>query len=85
MIGALVVSGVSAGSGLDREEHRLDETPLRWQTRRKALLRLPEDMPFRPDLSENGMLGQIRLDLGQVISALPRTVYPSRSLGAELQ
>lgn len=77
VIGALVVSAISAGSAVDSQEHRLDETPLRWQPRRKALLRLPGDIQFRPDLNEDGFLGQIRLDMGQVISALPRTVYPA--------
>ena len=33
-------------------------------------------MPFTPDLDEDGLLAQIRLDLGQVISAQPRLVYP---------
>ena len=68
--GALVISGVSGAS-------RMEETPLRWQTRRKALLRLPEDVAFQPDLNPDGFLAQIQLDLGQVISALPRTVYPN--------
>jgi hypothetical protein len=64
----LVVSAVSAGE--------VSEQPLRWQARRKALLRLPEGTAFQPDLDATGRLAQIQLDLGQVISALPRTVYP---------
>lgn len=76
VMGALVVSAVSAGSAVDSQERRLDETPLRWQPRRKALLRLPDDVQFIPDLNDHGALAQVRLDLGQVISALPRTVYP---------
>lgn len=66
--GALIVSAVSAGN--------LGETPLRWRRRRKALLRLPEGVEFAPTLDENGVLAQIRLDLGQVISAQLRPIYP---------
>ncbi|MBN1812900.1 MAG: CehA/McbA family metallohydrolase [Anaerolineae bacterium] len=51
--------------------------PLRWETRRKALLTLPEGEPFQPDLDEHGLLRQIQLDLGQVISAASRLVYPN--------
>jgi hypothetical protein len=50
--------------------------PLRWQPRCKALLTLPEGEPFQPDLDEHGLLRQIQLDMGQVISATPRLVYP---------
>ncbi len=73
VVGVLVVSAVSAGSVI--------ESPIRWQTRRKALLRLPEDVTFRPDLNTDGCLEQIQLDLGQVISALPRMVYPNAEWG----
>jgi hypothetical protein len=63
----LVVSAVSAGTVSDQ--------PLRWQRRRKALLRLPEGTAFQPGVDDEGLLAQIRLDLGQVISAQPRLVY----------
>ena len=33
---------------------------------------LPEGEAFRPELDEDGLLEQIQLDLGQVISATPR-------------
>ncbi len=66
--GALVVSAVSAGT--------VSEQPLRWRTRRKALLSLPDGTPFQPDLDANGQLGQIQLDMGTVISAQKRLVYP---------
>jgi hypothetical protein len=69
VFGAIVLSAVSAGDA--------SETPLRWQTRRKAVLKLPEDQAFRPELDEKGLLAQIQLDLGQVISALPRLRYPA--------
>ncbi|NLX37695.1 MAG: CehA/McbA family metallohydrolase, partial [Chloroflexi bacterium] len=51
--------------------------PLRWRTRRKALLRLPEGVPFAPELDVHGLLAQVQLDLGQVISARPRALYPT--------
>jgi len=69
--GALVVSAISAG--------KASSTPLRWRTRRKAMLTLRKGQKFDPALDEKGLLKQIRLDLGQVISAAARTVYPHNS------
>jgi hypothetical protein len=69
--GVVIVSAVSAG---DAAAH-----PLRWRRRRKACLALPEENPFRPELDEHGLLGQIQLDMGQIISATPRPVYPNDS------
>ncbi len=69
--GIVVLSAISAG---DVSSH-----PLRWQTRRKLLLTLPEGEQFQPDLNEHGLLRQVQLDLGQVISATPRLVYPNQS------
>lgn len=67
--GVVVVAAVSAGS--------VSSLPLRWQTRRKAVLTLPESEGFWPELDEDGLLGQIQLDMGQVISAASRLVYPN--------
>ncbi len=67
----IVLSAVTAG--------RCTDMPLRWRTRRKALLRLPEGERFDPHLTSDGLSRHIQLDLGQVISALPRTVYPNDS------
>ena len=83
--GVLVVSAVSAASvsSTPVEGHHpepvegLRTTPLRWRARRKALLRLPQGDAFRPELDEHGLLGQIQLDLGQVISASSRLLYPN--------
>jgi hypothetical protein len=66
--GLVLVSAISAGM--------VAEHPLRWQTRRKACLKFPEGIAFQPELDENGLLKQIQLDLGQVISAMPRPCYP---------
>ena len=54
-------------------------TPLRWESRRKAVLTLPRGVEFDPDLDAVGQLPQIGLDMGQVISATPRTLYPNQS------
>jgi hypothetical protein len=69
--GSLIVSAISAG--------KANSLPLRWESRRKALLKLPEGESFDPQLSEEGLLTQIQLDLGQVISATPRPLYPGES------
>ena len=66
--GTVILSAISAGHA--------SETPLRWRTRRKAVLTLPAGEAFEPDLSTDGLLTQIQLDMGQVISAAPRLIYP---------
>lgn len=65
----VVVSAVTAGN--------LRSHPLRWEARRKAIVRLPRGDEFDPALDSFGLLRQIRLDLGQVISAERRPVYPN--------
>ncbi len=67
--GALVLSGIAAG--------RASTMPLRWRTRRKAVLTLPAGEAWQPDLDERGLLAQIQLDLGQVISAALQSIYPN--------
>ena len=68
--GIVIISGISAGNvGL---------TPLRWEPRHKAVLVLPKRVPFDATLDAEGLLSQIQLDLGQVISVRPRLVYPNR-------
>ena len=68
--GTVIISGISAG--------KVASFPLRWERRRKAVLTLPKRAGFDYDLDDNGLLEQIQLDLGQVISARPRLVYPNR-------
>jgi hypothetical protein len=51
--------------------------PLRWQSRRKARIKLAEGDKFDPSLDEIGLLKHVRLDLGQVISAQIRLIYPN--------
>jgi hypothetical protein len=67
-IGVVVLAGLSAG---DVSAH-----PLRWEARRKAILALPEGLAWQPTLDDDGLLAQVQIDLGQVISALPRPAYP---------
>ena len=69
----MVVSAVSAG--------QVASLPLRWRVRRKAVLTLLPGETFRPELDEHGLLEQIQLDLGQVISATPRLLYPGEGWG----
>jgi hypothetical protein len=69
--GTTILSAVSAG---DVSSH-----PLRWETRRKAILRLPKGEPFDSKVDDHGLWRQIQLDLGQVISAQRRLIYPSNT------
>jgi hypothetical protein len=66
--GLVVVSAISAGN--------VATLPLRWETRRKACLRLADGEAFEPNLDKDGLLKQVQLDLGQVISATLRPLYP---------
>jgi len=69
--GTVVVSAVTAGN--------VKELPTRWNPRRKALFRLPRGVKFKAELDDGGQLSQIKLDMGVVISARPRPVYPDRT------
>ncbi|MCX6629484.1 MAG: twin-arginine translocation signal domain-containing protein, partial [Candidatus Solibacter sp.] len=69
-----IISAVSAG--------RATAEPLRWETRRKAILKLPEGATFDFNVDGQGQWKQIRLDMGQLISAEPRKVYPNREWDA---
>ena len=67
--GIVILSAVSAGEASSQ--------PLRWRTRRRACLTLPEGENFRPNLDEHGLLEQIQLDMGQIISGTRRPRYPN--------
>ena len=69
--GAVVVSAVSAGN--------VSAHPLRWRRRRKAVLTLPRGETLDPNVDDEGLLAQIQLDMGQVISAASRALYPNAS------
>ncbi len=71
--GTIVLSAISAGSASSQ--------PLRWESRRKALLTLPEGDTFDFTLDAMGLLPGVRLDMGQVISAQPRPRYPHETWG----
>ena len=66
--GTTLLFGISAGS--------VAAHPLRWESRRKAMLTLDREVEFSCELDDAGLLRDIALDLGQVISALPRPLYP---------
>ena len=70
MNGAILISAISAG--------KASSNPLRWQTRHKAILKLTKGSQFEPTLDEKGLLKQIELDMGQVISAQKRPIYPNK-------
>jgi hypothetical protein len=67
--GTVVIAAVSAGTAASN--------PLRWERRRKAILTLPRSVEFDPAVDKEGELRNIRLDLGVVISATPRPLYPN--------
>ena len=68
LAGTIILSAISGGD--------VSSNPVRWLSRRKAKLVLPAGTEFAPTLDEDGQLAQIRLDMGQVISALPQAIYP---------
>lgn len=65
---SIILSAISVG--------KVQSNPLRWESRQKAILTLPLDNVYDPTLDTNGLLSQIKLDLGQIISATPRLLYP---------
>ena len=69
--GLIVVSAISAAN--------VTSSPLRWQRRGKACLELPQAETLLPDLDSRGLLQQIQLDMGQIISATSRLIYPRDS------
>jgi len=64
---SIVISAISAG--------QVTANPLRWQARQKAIFSIPDDGKFDPAMTGDGLLSQVQLDLGQIISALPRPLY----------
>jgi len=67
----IILSAVSAG--------QVTSLPLRWERRQKAVLTLPQGAAADLGLTHDGLLKHLQLDLGQVISAQRRTVYPNDS------
>jgi hypothetical protein len=65
---SIILSAISAG--------RVRSNPLRWEPRQKAIYTLSQGAEFDPKLDDHGLLSQIKLDLGQVISVTPRLMYP---------
>jgi hypothetical protein len=71
--GTVLLFAISAG--------KASSNPLRWETRRKAVVRLPRGEALDQTLDTVGLLSQIRLDMGQVISAAAQLVYPNETWG----
>ncbi len=69
--GKVIVAAVSGG--------RASSHPLRWQTRRKAVLKLPEGEEFDFKVDGRGLWKQIQLDMGQIISVEARRIYPNET------
>ena len=67
--GTTLVVALSAGNA--------SANPLRWQSRRKAVLTLPRGQTFEASHDERGLWPQVQLDMGQVIVATPRAIYPN--------
>jgi len=67
--GIVIVSGLSAG--------KASAHPLRWDTRRKAMLTMPKGRKFDVHFTERGKLKQLALDMGQIISVGSRPLYPN--------
>jgi hypothetical protein len=66
----LVLSAISVGN--------VRSNPLRWNPRQKAILSLPKGTAFNPVPDRKGLLPQIQIDLGQVISATQALYYPNQ-------
>jgi len=66
---SIILSALSVGN--------VKSNPLRWQSRQKAIFTLPSGVDFDPKIDADGLLSQIKLDLGQVISGIPRLLYPN--------
>lgn len=67
---AIILSAITFGN--------VKSNPLRWNSRQKAILSLPKGSIFNTVPDGKGLLKGIQLDLGQVISAVPRLIYPDQ-------
>ncbi len=66
----VLISAISAGKATSQ--------PTRWMSRRKVMLTLGRSEQLDPNLDERGLLNQVQLDMGQVISVVPRPLYPGK-------
>ena len=69
--GKVILSGLAYGSVVSQ--------PLRWERRRKAILKLPAGTKYKKALESEGRSKHVQLDMGQVISVSPRPVYPNET------
>jgi len=66
----LILSAISVGN--------VRSNPLSWNPRQKAIFTLPKGTDFNPVPDHKGLLTQIQIDLGQIISAMPALLYPNQ-------
>lgn len=69
--GTTLLLAISAG--------KASSHPLRWEIRQKAIVKLPKGVPLDPTLDDAGLLSQLQLDMGQVISAANHSLYPNET------
>ncbi len=69
--GKTLIAAISSGA--------VASNPLRWTPREKAILKLKKGEKFDPALDEKGLMKHVQLDLGQVISAESRKIYPDKT------
>lgn len=67
--GPIVVSAVSSG--------RVGASPIRWESRKKAVLRLPRGRELNRAPDDQGQFDHVQLDMGAIISLETRRVYPT--------
>ena len=65
--GRIIIFAISCGSA--------SEQPLRWNQRRKAVMRFSKEKSFSHDLDGRGLLKGLQIDMGQVISVVPKPIY----------
>jgi hypothetical protein len=67
---SIIISAISVGN--------VKSNPLRWNTREKAIISLSKESGYDLDLDGKDFLAHIQLDLGQVLSTVPRLTYPDQ-------
>jgi hypothetical protein len=67
---SIIISAISVGN--------VKSNPLRWNTREKSIISLSKESGYNPVLDGEDFLAHIQLDLGQVLSTVPRLTYPNQ-------
>lgn len=64
----LIISAITIG--------HVSSNPLRWNSRQKAIFSLPKGSISNPASDGINQFANVQIDLGQVISVIPRLIYP---------